>query len=160
MKSLIPKFVLMLMSVCMFHLSSFAQTNDQIANDLMAMVKAEWAADIAKAPMSEQMKNYADDYTEFSNDYATRVDGKSMNMTIGEANAKGTEHRVAAQMLNPRVQVYGDCAILTYNYAGVVQDAGGETKPARAKSTRVFVKQNGKWMLVHANFAPDPVPGQ
>ncbi|MGI8561547.1 MAG: hypothetical protein ACR2J7_08985 [Luteimonas sp.] len=23
-----------------------------------------------------------------------------------------------------------------------------------AKSTRVYVKQGGKWMLVHANFAP------
>src|SRR5207249_4554061 len=149
-----------LVSICIFHLSSFAQTNDQIANDLIAMVKAEWAADIAKAPVSEQMKNYADDYTEFSNDYATRVDGKSTNMAINEANAKDATHRIAAQMLNPKVQVYGDCAILTYNYAGVVMDSKGETKPVRAKSTRVFVKQNGKWMLVHANFAPDPVPGQ
>jgi len=148
------------MSICIFHLSSFAQTNDQIANDLMAMVKAEWAADIAKASMTEQMKNYADDYTEFSNDYATRVDGKSVNMAIGEANAKDATHRLSAQMLNPKVQVYGDCAILTYNYAGVVQDASGATKPVRAKSTRVFAKLNGKWMLVHANFAPDPVPGQ
>ena len=160
MKRLIPKLMLMLMSICIFHLSSFAQSNEQIANDLMAMVKAEWAADIANAPMADQMKSYADDYTEFSNDYATRVDGKSANMAIGEANSKDPTHRVSAQMLNPKVQVYGDCAILTYNYAGVVQDATGATKPVRAKSTRVFVKQNGKWMLVHANFASDPVPGQ
>src|SRR4030095_4274554 len=145
MKNLIPKLMVMLVCVSMFHLSSFAQSNDQITNDLIAMVKAEWAADIANAPMADQMKSYADDYTEFSNDYATRVDGKSMNMTIGEANTKGKSHRLAAQMLNPKVQVYGDCAILTYNYAGVIQDAGGETTPARAKSTRVFVKQNGKW---------------
>ena len=148
------------MSICMFQVNSFAQNNDQVANDLIAMVKAEWAADIAKSPMSEQMKNYADDYTEFNNDYATRVDGKSVNMAIGEANAKDATHRLSAQMLNPKVQVYGDCAILTYNYAGVVQDGSGNTKPVRAKSTRVFVKQNGKWMLVHANFASDPVPGQ
>jgi ketosteroid isomerase-like protein len=160
MKRLIPKLMLMLMSICIFHLSSFAQSNDQISNDLIAMVKAEWAADIANASMADQMKSYADDYTEFSNDYATRVDGKSLNMTIGEANAKGKTHRVAAQMLNPKVQVYGDCAILTYNYAGVIQDATGDTQAARAKSTRVFVKQGGKWMMVHANFAPDPVPGQ
>ena len=42
----------------------------------------------------------------------------------------------------------------------MIMDADGDTKPARAKSTRVFVNQGGKWMMVHANFAPDPVPGQ
>ncbi len=32
--------------------------------------------------------------------------------------------------------------------------------PNLAKSTRVYVKQDGKWMLVHANFAPvvNPTP--
>jgi len=25
-----------------------------------------------------------------------------------------------------------------------------------AKSTRVYHKENGRWMLVHANFAPVP----
>ena len=30
--------------------------------------------------------------------------------------------------------------------------------PNRAKSTRVFAKLNGKWMMVHANFAADPLP--
>ena len=36
--------------------------------------------------------------------------------------------------------------------------ADGKVEPARAKSTRVYVRQNGKWMLVHANFAPVPGP--
>ena len=61
-------------------------------------------------------------------------------------------------MLNPKVQVYGDVAILTYNFAGVEKDKDGETKPTRAKSTRVYAKINGKWKLVHANFASDPLP--
>jgi hypothetical protein len=90
-------------------------------------------------------------------DPATGEVADTYTMVIGEANAKGTVHRVAAQMLNPKVQVYGDCAILTYNYAGVVQDASGDTKPARAKSTRVFVKQNGKWVLDGAEGADELV---
>ena len=105
-------------------------------------------------------KNYSDDYTEFNGDYATRVDGKNTVMALSEANGKGKEHRLAAQMLNPKVQVYGNCAVLTYNYAGVIQDSDGNTHAARAKSTRVFVNQNGKWTQVHANFATDPVPNQ
>ena len=54
--------------------------------------------------------------------------------------------------------VYGNVAILSYNYAGVAQDKDGKNEPVRAKSTRVYVKQGASWMLVHANFAPDPRP--
>ena len=53
---------------------------------------------------------------------------------------------------NPKVQVYGDVAILSYNFVGMTQDKEGKTEPVRAKSTRVYAKQTGKWMLVHANF--------
>jgi ketosteroid isomerase-like protein len=56
------------------------------------------------------------------------------------------------------VQVYGDVAILTYNYVGINKDKDGKFQPVRAKSTRVFAKQSGKWMLVHRNFGSDPLP--
>jgi ketosteroid isomerase-like protein len=62
-------------------------------------------------------------------------------------------------MGNPKVQVYnGDVAILTYNYIGLTMGKDGKTEPGRAKSTRVFVKKDNNWVLVHANFASDPVP--
>ena len=62
-------------------------------------------------------------------------------------------------MLNEKVQVYnGNVAILTYNYAGTSIDKDGKTTPSRAKSTRVFVKQGDKWVMVHANFGADPLP--
>jgi ketosteroid isomerase-like protein len=82
-----------------------------------------------------------------------------MNSRLAEGAAKGSEKRISAEMLNPKVQVYnGDVAILTYNYAGLTIDKDGKTTPSRAKSTRVFVKKDNKWMLVHANFAADPMP--
>jgi ketosteroid isomerase-like protein len=59
-----------------------------------------------------------------------------------------------SDMQNGRVQVYGDTAVLTYNFAGLRRAADGKVAPSLAKSTRVYVKQGGKWMLVHANFAP------
>jgi len=57
-------------------------------------------------------------------------------------------------MANQKVQVYGDVAILTYNYIGATKDKDGKVEPSRAKSTRVYVKKDGQWWLVHANFAP------
>jgi ketosteroid isomerase-like protein len=60
-------------------------------------------------------------------------------------------------MLNPKVQVYGEIAILSYNYAGVVKGNDGKVTNTKAKSTRVYLKTNGSWKLVHGNFGLDPV---
>ncbi len=81
------------------------------------------------------------------------------NDRLAEASAKDSAKGIAAEMTNPKVQVYnGDVAILTYNYVGMTRDKDGKTEPNRAKSTRVYVKKDSKWMLVHANFAADPLP--
>jgi ketosteroid isomerase-like protein len=159
------KMILVLLGlacVAALTLNGFGQqsANQSVADDIMAMVKAQWAAEM-KDPtnVAEQMKNIADDYTEFNGDYATRLEGKAMSMRLAEAGGGSSIKSVAAEMSNPKVQVYnGDVAILSYNYVGILKDKDGKTEPSRAKSTRVYVKQNGKWMLVHANFAPDPLP--
>ncbi len=56
------------------------------------------------------------------------------------------------------VHVYGDVAILRYNDMGIVRDKDGKFQPSRAESTRVSARLDGRWMLVHANFAPGPLP--
>lgn len=146
-----------------FTLNASAQQADQATTDaVIAMVKAQWASEI-KDPttVTEQMKDAADDYTEFNADYATRLDGKAMTTRLAEATGKASGKTIAAEMANPKVQVYnGNVAILTYNYVGVIQDKDGKTEPARAKSTRVFVKKGDKWVMVHANFGSDPAPKQ
>ena len=143
-----------------FALNASAQADQATADAVIAMVKAQWAAEI-KDPtdVTQQTKDMSDDYTEFNADYATRLDGKAMSSRLAEATGKASGKTVAAEMANPKVQVYnGNVAILTYNYVGVIQDKDGKTEPARAKSTRVYVKKGEKWMLVHANFGADPLP--
>ena len=146
-----------------FAMNASAQQADKATGDaVIAMVKAQWAAEI-KDPtnVAEQTKDMSDDYTEFNGEYATRLDGKAMNSQLAEATGKTSAKTVAAEMANPKVQVYnGNVAILTYNYVGVTQDKDGKTEPTRAKSTRIYVKKGDKWMLVHANFAADPAPKQ
>lgn len=137
---------------------AYAQTaNKQVTDEIIAIVKAQWAAE-NKKNMAEALKNVADDYTEFNSDFATRLDGKALAVRLGEAGNKSSVQTLASEMANEKVQVYGDVAILTYNYVGMSMDKDGKTEPARAKSTRIYVKQGGKWMLVHANFGADPLP--
>jgi ketosteroid isomerase-like protein len=156
--------VLFASAVCSaFTINASAQQADQAISDaVIAMTKAQWASEI-KDPTNvmEQSKDTSDEYTEFNGQYATRLDGKAMNSRMTEAAGKASGKTISAEMANPKVQVYnGNVAILTYNYAGLTMDKDGKTTPERAKSTRVFVKKGDKWMLVHANFASDPLPKQ
>ena len=153
--------LLVLVSVAALALIGRGQpsSSQSTADEVIAITKAQWAAEM-KDPtnVTEQMKNVADDYTEFNGDYATRLEGKAMAVRLGEASGGSSIKTVAAEMANQKVQMYGDVAILSYNYVGVTKDKDGKTEPGRAKSTRVYVKQGGKWMLVHANFGSDPLP--
>ena len=131
--------------------------NPAVTQEIINIVKGEWAA-FAQKNVAASQKNIAEDYTEFNGDAATRLDGRSLTARLSEAGSKDPVTRIADEMLNPKVQVYGDTAILSYNFFGLEQDKDGKVKPTRAKTSRVYVKQGGQWMLVHANFAADPLP--
>jgi len=129
-----------------------AADNPQIAAEIMALARAQWASEIAGEPMAQQNVSLADDYTEFNGDFPTLLVGKSVSTRMGEVTPN--DKAMYSDMQNARVQVYGDTAILTYNFAGLRRAADGKVAPSLAKSTRVYAKQGGRWMLVHANFAP------
>lgn len=125
-----------------------------VAAEVIAAAKAQWAAENANKPASQSMSSIADDYTEFNPMVPTLVEGKAMAAKFYTASLQSGDKNLVSEMINPNVQVYGDTAILTYNYAGVIKDADGKMRNDVAKSTRVYVKQGGEWKLVHANFAP------
>lgn len=131
-----------------------AQSDKEIADAVIKMAKGQWAEENAN-PGKISSAAIADDYTEFNQDFPTRIDGKAMADRIYEAISNDGSKGMASEMANAKVQVYnGDTAILTYNYLGVTKMADGSTVPSLAKSTRVYVKIGGTWKLVHANFAP------
>lgn len=51
--------------------------------------------------------------------------------------------------VQPRVQIYGDCAVVTYHFIETGEAEGGKLYAYEGKQTDVFVKKQGKWMLVH-----------
>ncbi len=58
-------------------------------------------------------------------------------------------------MYNPRVQVYGDTAILTYNSSAFIT-MGGQPMNYTSKVTSVYVKQGNTWRVVHAHESINP----
>jgi ketosteroid isomerase-like protein len=59
------------------------------------------------------------------------------------------------QMYNPRVQTYGDTAILTYNASSTVNFAG-RTMSYTSKVTSVYAKQGNTWRVVHTHESMNP----
>lgn len=133
--------------------TAVAQTDQQVADEVIAVTKAQWAAEIAMQPVAASMSNIADEYTQFSPPYPILLEGKDVVMRLSEVGQTSSVEFVSAEMVNPKVQVYGDVAVLTYNFIGQTRDSDGVVEPNLAKSTRVYVRQGGEWKLVHANFA-------
>lgn len=131
---------------------AMAGDNPKVAAEVMALARAQWDAEIAGKPVSDQIVSLADDYTEFSPGAPIRIDGKAMNARFYQAAELDGSKPLASDMVNPKVQVYGDTAILTYNFVGMVQSKDGKIAPNNAVSTRVYSLVNGKWMLVHGHF--------
>ena len=59
------------------------------------------------------------------------------------------------QMYNPRVQVYGDVAVLTYN-SSVSGSMAGQPINYTSKMTTVYVKQGNTWRVVHSHESMNP----
>lgn len=132
---------------------AFADSHESVAKEVIALAKAQWAANIAQ-DTEKSISYLADDYTEFNPNYPTRLDGKELNASLRRATDEGEGRVLVGDMANAKVQVYGDVAILTYNYIGSMLTADGNVEPNLAKSTRVYAKVDDSWILVHANFAP------
>jgi ketosteroid isomerase-like protein len=142
------------LAILVFVGQASAAEDPAAAAEVMALVRAQWASENQNRPAAQSWVSVADDYTEFNPEVPTLVKGKALAARFYDASLQGGGKGLVSEMLNPHVQVYGDTAILSYNYAGMDKDKDGKVQGVFAKSTRVYAKQNGKWMLVHANFAP------
>lgn len=80
-----------------------------------------------------------------------RIDGREFHLDLIKAGGNGTPTRL--DLLEPRVQVYGDAAIVNYTLLKTTVDAAG-AQFARMNETRVFVRQEGVWKMAHLHKSP------
>ena len=142
--------------VALVALGGVASANEdpKVAAEVIAITKAQWAAEAAGKPVADQMSIAADEFSEFNGDFAVRLDSKAVNVKFGEMSLKDGGKQLASEMTNARVQVYGDTAILSYTFLGMSQTKEGKVKSVTSKSTRIYTKVGGQWKLVHAHFSP------
>lgn len=99
------------------------------------------------------LSNYASDVTYYDPSQERRIDGlKAMTAYLAPLRGKISIHRF--EMLNTKVQRYGDVAVLTYNVVNYQRQPDGKEVPTtRWNSTAVFHRLEGKWREVHSHFS-------
>ena len=59
--------------------------------------------------------------------------------------------------IDPKVQIYGNTAVVTYYYQ-ISFDMGGKTHNLGGRDMLVFVKESGRWWVVADQFSGNPGP--
>jgi len=84
-----------------------------------------------------------------------RIDGLEFHLKLIEGGGNGAPSRL--DLLTPRVQVYGDTAIVNYTLLKTVFGRPEVLLPpefSTINETRVFVKLDGAWKMVHLHKSP------
>ena len=144
MKKIILILIISLLSISI----SFAEANkdaESIKNNVIAM----WAA-VEKGDVEEYLKYVHDDYSVFGESDTYLQSGKNKERA-SYSDYLGRASKVKTFMHQPEFTIRGDTAWMTYYWT----DSGymGDKRfTSRGKSTRIFVKENGKWLCIHGHF--------
>jgi len=96
---------------------------------------------------------YAADISYFDPLTARRIDGHEA-MEDYYRPWVGKIHVDRYELLNPKVVVEGDMALLTYNLVNYFQDAKGvESVGSCWNSTTVYQRRNGSWKSLHSHWS-------
>lgn len=124
-----------------------ATTKD--ADDVKATLVAMWAA--IEAGDAEKYASYVHpDFTQFGENDPYLAEGKAQEVR-GMAEYLQRAKGIHTDMHNAQVTVRGNVAWITYYWtdSGLVS---GQRVSSRGKSTRIFVKENGRWLCIHGHY--------
>jgi len=60
-------------------------------------------------------------------------------------------------MLNPKVQVRGNTAVLTFNLIDHIRSPKASLKEACWNATEIYCHMNGNWRIIHTHWSPTNV---
>lgn len=102
----------------------------------------------------EDIEKYASfihpNFTQFGESDPVLLEGKDAEVsgTLAWINDSKNIH---TEMIDPKVTIKGDCAWITY-YWSDHGTSNGKDFSSKGKSTRIFVKENGKWLCIHGHY--------
>ena len=152
-RSLLFSLSVALLAASPAHGQAAATNRARDAEDVKATLVAMWAA-IEAGDATKYATYVHPDFTQFGETEPYLASGKALevrSMTGYFTRASG----VHTEMHHPEVTVRGDVAWITYYWTdeGV---SGGNRFTSRGKSTRIFVRENGRWLCIHGHYTALP----
>jgi ketosteroid isomerase-like protein len=144
MKNITILLLLIFLNGCNSNTSSI-DDEKAVKDTLIAMWDAIEKEDI------ERYANYVhDDFTQFGETDPTLNIGKQIEVDGVRDWVKNSDG-IHTEMIEPRVVIKENVAWVTYYWS----DSGttkGKKFASKGKSTRIFVKENGKWLCIHGHY--------
>ncbi len=133
---------------------SFADTKSDAA-EIKDVILSMWTA-VERGDVEGYLAHVHDDYTLFGENDIYLQSGKGLereSYTDYLARYEG----IRTFMHQPQFHIRGDTAWVTYYWSdsGFAKTSGkpsGARFTTQGKSTRIFVKENGKWLCIHGHF--------
>lgn len=129
---------------------SATKESDQVKSTLVAM----WDA-IEKGDVARYASYVHPDFTAFGESDTYLASGKDLEIR-GITSYLQRFRDVHTEMHHPSVTVRGDVAWITYYWTDEGFSVDGERVTSQGKSTRIFVKENGKWLCIHGHYTSVP----
>ena len=83
-----------------------------------------------------------------------RQDGLDFHRFMIEQGWSGTTGEFRFDLLEPRVQIYGDTAVASYTFMLSRVEEDGRISHQTHNESRVLVHENGEWKIVHVHKSP------
>lgn len=83
-----------------------------------------------------------------------RQDGLDFHRFMIEHSWAGTDQDYRYDLLEPRLQLYGDTAIVSYTFMLSIAKLEGGVQHRTHNESRVLIKRDGQWQIVHVHKSP------
>ena len=120
------------------------------ADAIKANIVAMWAA-VERGDVEGYLKYVHEDYTLFGESDIYLLAGKDKERASYEDYLDRYEN-IRTFMHQPEVTIRGDTAWITYYWTDTGYSKAGVRFTSKGKSTRIFVKENDRWMCIHGHF--------
>lgn len=83
-----------------------------------------------------------------------RQDGLDFHLFMIEQGWSGTTGEFRYDLLEPRVQLYGDTAVVSYTFMLSQVQEDGSIRHGTHNESRVLVNEKGAWKVIHVHKSP------
>ncbi|MEP3889070.1 MAG: nuclear transport factor 2 family protein [Hellea sp.] len=127
------------------------KTPSSDAETIKANITAMWAA-VEAGDVDGYIDYIHPNYSLFGESDLYLQSGKALERA-SYTDYLGRYKNIRTFMHQPEVTVRGDTAWITYYWSDSgISKKDGARFTSKGKSTRIFVKENGKWLCIHGHF--------